>query len=117
MSVCGTPNEEFLKKISSEEARNYIRNMPHIERKDFKSFFHTATPEAIDFLEKTLNLDPDYRLVHTMLSNKKGFLTLRPTASQAMEHPYFRQYHDPNDEPIAQGHIEVDIEQDLSIGE
>lgn len=99
MSVCGTPSEEFLKKISSEEARNYIRNMPRMERKDFKKFFHTATPEAIDFLEKTLNLDPDYR----------------PTAAQAMEHPYFKQYHDPNDEPIADEHIEVDIEQDLSI--
>lgn len=112
MSVCGTPNEEFLKKISSEEARNYIRNMPLMERKDFKSFFHTATPEAIDFLEKTLNLDPDYRFGEK--SNETQIL--RPTAAQAMEHPYFRQYHDPNDEPVAQGHIEVDIEQDLSIG-
>jgi hypothetical protein len=82
MSICGTPSEEFLQvnililselkltiynlilqKISSEEARNYIRNMPRMERKDFKKFFHTATPEAIDFLEKTLNLDPDYRCV------------------------------------------------------
>ncbi|KAL7079382.1 hypothetical protein ACQ4LE_001391 [Meloidogyne hapla] len=99
MSVCGTPSEEFLKKISSEEARNYIRNMPRIERKNFKNFFQAATPEAVDFLEKTLNLDPDYR----------------PTASQAMEHSYFKQYHDPNDEPIADSHIEVDIEQDLSI--
>ena len=33
-----------------------------------------------------------------------------------MEHPYFKQYHDPNDEPIADAHIEVDMEQDLSIG-
>uniref|UniRef100_A0A915M9N0 mitogen-activated protein kinase n=1 Tax=Meloidogyne javanica TaxID=6303 RepID=A0A915M9N0_MELJA len=90
MSVCGTP----------KEARNYIRNMPRIERKNFKSFFQAATPEAVDFLERTLNLDPDYR----------------PTAAQAMEHPYFKQYHDPNDEPIADSHIEVDIEQDLSIG-
>lgn len=61
MSVCGTPSAEFLSKISSEEARNYIRNMPKMDRKDFKTYFSTATPEAIDFLEKTLNLDPDYR--------------------------------------------------------
>lgn len=33
-----------------------------------------------------------------------------------MEHIYFKQYHDPNDEPVAYGHIEVDIEQDLNIG-
>jgi hypothetical protein len=36
--------------------------MPRIDRKNFKSFFQAATPEAVDFLEKTLNLDPDYRL-------------------------------------------------------
>lgn len=61
MNVCGTPSEEFLSKISSEEARNYIRNMTRVERQDFKVYFRNATPDAIDFLEKTLNLDPDYR--------------------------------------------------------
>uniref|UniRef100_A0A915EAT4 mitogen-activated protein kinase n=1 Tax=Ditylenchus dipsaci TaxID=166011 RepID=A0A915EAT4_9BILA len=100
MNVCGTPSEEFLSKISSEEARNYIRNMTKVNRKDFKAYFPEATPDAVDFLEKTLNLDPDYR----------------PTASQAMEHPYFRQYHDPNDEPSS-APIDIDIEGDLSIDE
>ncbi|KAE9553778.1 hypothetical protein FO519_002999 [Halicephalobus sp. NKZ332] len=98
MSVCGTPNEEFLSKISSEEARSYIRNMPKMDRKDFKIYFSNASPEAIDFLEKTLNLDPDYR----------------PTAGEAMEHPYFAQYHDPNDEPTSKP-IDVDSEGDYSI--
>lgn len=31
-----------------------------------------------------------------------------------MEHPYFRQYHDPNDEPTSEP-IDVDIEGDLTI--
>lgn len=61
MNVCGTPSEDFLARISSEEARNYIRNVPTMPRKDFKAFFANATPEAIDFLERTLNLDPDLR--------------------------------------------------------
>lgn len=61
MSVCGTPSEYFLARISSEEARNYIRNVPTMQRKDFKVFFANASPQAIDFLEKTLNLDPDLR--------------------------------------------------------
>uniref|UniRef100_A0AC34F1K7 Mitogen-activated protein kinase n=1 Tax=Panagrolaimus sp. ES5 TaxID=591445 RepID=A0AC34F1K7_9BILA len=100
MNVCGTPNEEFLSKISSEEARNYIRNMHKMERKNFKSYFSHASPDAIDFLEKTLNLDPDYR----------------PTAGQAMEHPYFSQYHDPNDEPISDA-IDVDNEGDFPVEE
>lgn len=61
MNVCGTPSDEFLARISSEEARNYIRNVPPIPRKDFKSFFSSASPLAIDFLERTLNLDPVMR--------------------------------------------------------
>ncbi|KAI1714600.1 protein kinase domain-containing protein [Ditylenchus destructor] len=100
MNVCGTPSEEFLSKISSEEARNYIRNMPRVHRKDFRQYFPEATTEAVDFLEKTLNLDPDYR----------------PTAAQAMEHVYFKQYHDPNDEPESEP-IDIDIEGDLTIDE
>lgn len=31
-----------------------------------------------------------------------------------MGHPYFKQYHDPNDEPSAEP-IDIDIELDLSI--
>jgi p38 MAP kinase len=61
MNVVGTPNDEFLSKIQSEEARNYIRNLPKMPRKDFKKYFSTASPDAIDLLEKMLNLDPDYR--------------------------------------------------------
>ncbi|KAI6176185.1 Mitogen-activated protein kinase [Aphelenchoides bicaudatus] len=98
MNVCGTPSEDFLARISSEEARNYIRNVPSMQRKDFKIFFANATPEAIDFLERTLNLDPD----------------LRPNAAEAMEHPYFKQYHDINDEPSSEP-IDVELEGDFSI--
>lgn len=31
-----------------------------------------------------------------------------------MKHPYFKQYHDPNDEPSAEP-IDIDIELDLNI--
>ncbi|EFO94334.1 hypothetical protein CRE_24354 [Caenorhabditis remanei] len=85
MSVTGTPDEEFLKKISSEEARNYIRNLPKMARRDFKKLFAQATPQAIDLLEKMLHLDPDRR----------------PSAKEAMEHEYLQAYHDESDEPTA----------------
>jgi len=67
-------------------------------RKDFKKYFSSASPDAIDLLEKMLNLDPDYR----------------PTASIAMEHPYLAQYHDPDDEPTSEP-LDLDFEGDLSI--
>nr|CDP92934.1 BMA-PMK-1, isoform b [Brugia malayi] len=98
MNVVGTPNEEFLSKIQSDEARNYIRNLPKTPRKDFKRLFPSASPDAIDLLERTLNLDPDYR----------------PTASEAMEHPYLKQYHDPSDEPVSPP-LDIDSDGDLTI--
>ncbi|MCP9265574.1 Mitogen-activated protein kinase 14 [Dirofilaria immitis] len=57
-----------------------------------------ASPDAIDLLERTLNLDPDYR----------------PTASEAMEHPYLKQYHDPSDEPVSPP-LDIDSDGDLTI--
>ncbi|KAK6747140.1 hypothetical protein RB195_000391 [Necator americanus] len=91
MNVVGTPNEEFLTKIQSEEARNYIRNIPRMPRKDFRRLFPTASPAAVDLLEKMLQLDPDYR----------------PTAAEAMEHEYLAAYHDETDEPVAE-ELELD---------
>ncbi|MFH4979896.1 hypothetical protein AB6A40_006605 [Gnathostoma spinigerum] len=98
MNVVGTPNEEFLSKIQSEEARNYIRNLPKTPKKDFRLLFPTASAAAIDLLEKTLDPDPDYR----------------PTASEAMEHAYLAQYHDPTDEPISPP-LDIDVDGDYSI--
>ncbi|RCN38264.1 kinase domain protein [Ancylostoma caninum] len=94
MNVVGTPNEEFLAKIQSEEARNYIRNLPKMPRKDFRRLFSTASAAAVDLLEKMLQLDPDYR----------------PTAAEAMEHEYLAAYHDETDEPVAE---ELDLDEGL----
>lgn len=63
MTVVGTPSDELLAKIQSEEARSYIKSMPKMKAKPFPELFSNASPEAIDMLEKMLNLDPDLRFV------------------------------------------------------
>jgi len=83
--LCGTPTEDTLNKITSEEARNYIKSLPNMEKKNFKDVFKNANPLAIDLLEKMLELDADKRI----------------TADQALSHPYLAQYADPNDEPTS----------------
>lgn len=100
MTLCGTPDEEFMKKITSEEARNYIKTLPVIKRKNFYEIFTGANPLAIDLLDQMLKLDSD----------------LRPTAEQALAHPYLAQYADPSDEPTAPSLYDESFEnQDCSI--
>ena len=83
MSICGTPSEAALAKIQSDHARNYVRKLEARERRDFNQVFRGCHEHAIDLLERMLELDADLRI----------------TAEEALQHPYFEEYHDPEDEP------------------
>ncbi|OXU28438.1 hypothetical protein TSAR_008410 [Trichomalopsis sarcophagae] len=83
--LCGTPTEETLSKITSQEARNYIQSLPPLKKKNFKEVFRGANPLAIELLELMLELDAEKRI----------------TAEQALAHPYLAQYADPTDEPVS----------------
>ncbi|KAG7197570.1 hypothetical protein KM043_001325 [Ampulex compressa] len=85
MEILGTPRDEFMQKISSESARNYIQSLPTLKKKNFKEVFRGANPLAIDLLELMLELDAERRI----------------TAEQALAHPYLAQYADPTDEPVS----------------
>ncbi|XP_038675902.1 mitogen-activated protein kinase 12-like isoform X2 [Scyliorhinus canicula] len=82
MKITGTPSTDFIQKLDSMEARNYIRTLPYIKKKDFTSLFPNASPLAVDLLEKMLVLDADKRL----------------SAAEALSHPYFEQFRDLEDE-------------------
>ena len=83
LHLVGTPDEEFLSKVSSQSARQYVQQLPRQPKKDFSQYFRGANPLAVDLLERLLTLDPDRR----------------PSAEEALSHPYLAQYHDPGDEP------------------
>lgn len=83
--LVGKPSEEFIKKIASKEAQNYIRKLPKTKKQDYKKYFAGANEQAIDLLERMLDLDPDSRI----------------SIDEALLHPYIVQYHDPEDEPTA----------------
>ena len=44
LNICGTPTNETLNKITSEEAILYIRSLPTMEKKDFQTVFPGANP-------------------------------------------------------------------------
>lgn len=63
--------------------------------------FPSVVLTAVDLLEKMLVLDSDKRI----------------TAAQALAHAYFAQYHDPDDEPVADPYDQSFESRDLLIDE
>ena len=57
--------------------------LPKREGKKFEDLFKGANPLAIDLLKKMLTYDPDDRI----------------TVAKALEHPYLKALHFPDDEP------------------
>uniref|UniRef100_A0A4W4EQI3 mitogen-activated protein kinase n=1 Tax=Electrophorus electricus TaxID=8005 RepID=A0A4W4EQI3_ELEEL len=82
-------------------ARNYINSLPYMPKRSFADVFIGANPLAVDLLEKMLVLDTDKRI----------------TASEALAHPYFSQYHDPDDEPEADPYDQSFESRELDIEE
>nr|DBA33776.1 TPA: hypothetical protein GDO54_001414 [Pyxicephalus adspersus] len=101
LRLVGTPEPELLQKISSEAARNYIQSLSYMPKMNFEDVFLGANPQAVDLLEKMLVLDTDKRI----------------TAAEALAHPYFAQYHDPDDEPIAEPYDQSFESRELDIEE
>jgi mitogen-activated protein kinase 1/3 len=84
LDVLGTPSIDDFYAIGSRRSRDYIRQMPLRKRKDFSKLFPTASPEALDFLTKTLAFNP-----------KK-----RPTVEECLKHSFVACYSDEeNEEP------------------
>ncbi|XP_059360827.1 mitogen-activated protein kinase 11 isoform X2 [Carassius carassius] len=101
MEVVGTPTPDVLKKISSEHAQKYIQSLPHMPQQDLAKIFRGANPLAVDLLKKMLVLDCDGRI----------------SASEALCHPYFSQYHDPEDEPEASPYDQTPESKDRTLEE
>lgn len=68
---------------------------------EYSPLFSPRCVQAVDLLEKMLVLDTDKRI----------------TASEALAHPYFAQYHDPDDEPEAEPYDQSFESRELEIEE
>ena len=54
LDVLGTPTLDEFYAISSRRSRDYIRALPFRKKRSFAQLFPDASPEAVDFLTRTL---------------------------------------------------------------
>uniref|UniRef100_A0A8C5NFU3 mitogen-activated protein kinase n=1 Tax=Gouania willdenowi TaxID=441366 RepID=A0A8C5NFU3_GOUWI len=93
MRLTGTPPASLISRMPSHE----VRHVPNTHPQHPSNFL----PLTVDLLEKMLVLDTDKRI----------------TASEALAHPYFAQYHDPDDEPEAEPYDQSFESRELEIEE
>jgi mitogen-activated protein kinase 1/3 len=96
LNVVGSPDEHDLASIVNEKARNYIASLKSRAKQPFSRLYPEADSNALDLLERLLTFDPNKRI----------------DVTDALAHPYLKQYYEPNDEPIAIHPFTVDMEMD-----
>ncbi|KAI7664637.1 Mitogen-activated protein kinase, partial [Hortaea werneckii] len=84
--LLGTPPDDVIATICSENTLRFVQSLPKRERQPLKNKFKNADPQAIELLERMLVFDPRKRV----------------KAGEALADPYLAPYHDPTDEPEAQ---------------
>jgi len=71
--VIGTPSDEDMEFLSNENAKAFIKHLPHKERRSFKDLFPNLDDKGIEFIEMMLQFNP----------------LKRPSASECLKHNYF----------------------------
>ncbi|KAG8042431.1 hypothetical protein G9C98_005065 [Cotesia typhae] len=120
MEVLGTPRDEFMLKISSESAKNYIQSLPPLKKKSFKEVFRGANPLAhlvsllifpMVALKRSTSAASSFNTFDILyvgvrvelfdLTDGTSNTLLVRRLLLALAHPYLAQYADPTDEPLS----------------
>ncbi|KNC51577.1 CMGC/MAPK protein kinase [Thecamonas trahens ATCC 50062] len=96
LELVGTPADDVIDSILNKNARRYVKSYRKVERKPFGELFPRASAEAIDLLETLLQWNP----------------LDRPTAEEALEHPFLQDYRNEADEKKSKDKfLQFDFEQ------
>lgn len=90
----GTPSIEDIDSLDSQFAESMISTLKKCEPTDWKKSFPKVGSDGLDLMAKLIRFNPNKRL----------------TATEALAHPYFSQFHDVNDEPSCDEPLKLDID-------
>ncbi|CAL0304107.1 unnamed protein product [Lupinus luteus] len=93
--LLGSPDDSDLGFLRSDNAKKYVKQLPHVEKQPFAQSFADMSPLAIDLAEKMLVFDPSKRI----------------TVEEALNHPYLSSLHEINEEPTCPTPFIFDFEQ------
>jgi len=82
--------------VTNTNAKKFLETLPDKPRRPLLSLIEYENPEAIDLLQKLLEINPSKRI----------------KASEAIAHPYLKAFHEPSDEPVFTGHADFKFEND-----
>jgi serine/threonine protein kinase len=99
LNLRGTPDAETRKLISNEYALKYVESLPEKPKVPLAELIPGAPPEALDLLDRMLDLNPNTRI----------------TINEALEHPFLASLHDDEDEPVFQGSFDFSFEADTTL--
>ncbi|KQK08860.1 mitogen-activated protein kinase 10 isoform X2 [Brachypodium distachyon] len=92
--LLGTPSMDTISRVRNEKARRYLSSMRKKEPIPFSQKFPNADPLALDLLQRLLAFDPKDR----------------PTAGEALSHPYFKGLAKVEREPSCQPITKMEFE-------
>lgn len=84
-NIIGTPTDQDISSLTSDAAKEFIRNLQRKESIPLDELFPKAEALAIDLLTRTLKFNPAERL----------------TVDEALQHPYLAALRSPADESVA----------------
>ncbi|XP_027088344.2 mitogen-activated protein kinase homolog NTF6-like isoform X1 [Coffea eugenioides] len=99
VELLGSPDDEDLGFLRSENARKYVKKLPIFPKKPFSHKFPDVSPVAIDLAERMLVFDPSKRITGT------------PPVEGALNHPFLSSLHEINEEPTCPSPFIFDFEQ------
>lgn len=96
INMRGSPDQNTLGLISNEYALKYVKSLPEKEKLPLETIFPNTPPEALDLMDKLLDMNPERRI----------------TTEQALKHPFLASLHDEEDEPVFTGNFDFTFEND-----